>query len=178
MNPVWIDKTDVAERQIIEAVRLFFENRDPVVIHTIICSAHQILVDVGQDCGVSSAIKNPEGLSREQFREHIRAVNSPYNFFKHADKDPKGKLNIAPIHRFSSDFILDAILMFQGIAGSLPLEAKVFWAWFVDTYPEDFEDCSKDGALEALKEFGLADWDFPKIHQFLMFGSLVGEIHD
>jgi len=40
MDVHWVDKVEVARRQIREAVRLFFEARDLVVIHTVIASAH------------------------------------------------------------------------------------------------------------------------------------------
>ena len=173
MEPVWIDKVEVAKRQIVETIRLFFESRDPVVIHTIIASAHQVLIDVGKDKGITSAINNTEGLTREEFRQHIQNINTPYNFFKHADNDPDGKLNIAPIERFTSDFILDAILMLQGLSGELPLEAKVFWGWFVGTYPDEFSNCPDGGEIKNMIKMGLAHWDFPTICQFLAFGEIM-----
>lgn len=157
MEPIWINKIDVAKKQITEAVKLFFENRDPVVIHTVIASAHQILIDVGKDQGITSVMKNPDGLTREQFRNHDKIVNRPYIFFKHADNDPDGKLNIAPIERFMCDFILDSILMFQNLSGNLPLEAKVFWSWFIGTYPDEFDDCPEGGAIKYMINMGLAD---------------------
>jgi len=175
MEQHWINKNDVAKRQIIEAVTLFFESRDFVVIHTIIASAHQILLDVGKEQGIVSAIKNPEGFTREEFRKHIKTINEPYNFFKHADKDPKGKINIASIERFTSDFILDAIIMLQNIDENLPIEAKVFWGWFVSTYREEFEDCPKDGEIKKIIALGLNKWDFPTILQFLKFSEIMKE---
>lgn len=175
MEQHWINKTDVAQRQIIETVRLFFESRDFVVIHTIIASAHQVLLDVGKELDIVSVIKNPEGLTREEFRNHIKIINEPYNFFKHADKDPYGKINIAPIERFTSDFILDAIIMLQNIDGNLPIEAKVFWGWFVSTYPEEFENCPNDGAIKKMIAMSLNEWDFPTILQFLKFSEIIEE---
>jgi hypothetical protein len=160
MQPIWIDKVEVARRQISEGVTLFFESRDFVVINTVIASAHQILIDVGKEQGIVSVVKNPEGMTREEFRKHVRTINEPYNFFKHADKDPKGKINIAPIERFTSDFMLDAIVMLQNISGKIPLEAKVFWSWFVSTYPDEFDNCPKDGSIKHLMSLGLNDGTF------------------
>lgn len=154
MEPVWINKIDVARRQIVEAVTLFFEERDPVVIHTIVCSAHQILVDVGKGKGICGALKNPERLSREEFKSYLRTVNAPYNFFKHADNDPEGRLNIAPIKEFTSDFILDAIVILQLLSNDLPLEGKVFWAWFVGSKPGEFEDCPEGGGDQEHDQSG------------------------
>ncbi|WP_462151027.1 hypothetical protein [Pseudoalteromonas xiamenensis] len=175
MESIWIDKIEVANRQISEAVTLFFESRDIVVIHTIIASAHQVLLDVGKESGIVSAIKNADGMTRQEFRKHIKTINEHYNFFKHADNDPKGKINIAPLDRFASDFILDAILMLQNIAGVLPLEAKVFWAWFVSTYQDEFDNCPEGGEIKNLMSMGLNEWDFPTIRQFLIFGEIMQE---
>ncbi len=176
MQPIWIDKIEVAKRQITEAVKLFFESRDFVVIHTVIASAHQILFDVGKEQGIASVVKNPRGMTREEFRKHVKTVNEPYNFFKHADKDPKGKINIAPIERFTSDFILDAILMLQNLSGDIPLEAKVFWGWCISTYPDEFDDCQENGALKHLMSLGLNEWDFHKIRHFLTFGEIMQKV--
>jgi hypothetical protein len=106
----------------------------------------------------------------------MKKINYPYNFFKHADRDPDGKINITPLQRFSSDFIMDAIWMLQQIAGDIPIEAKVFWTWFVSKYPEDFDNLPQDSEIRKMQERRLADWDFPRIHQFLQFAEIVGEI--
>jgi hypothetical protein len=58
----WINKIDVARRHISEAVRLFFGERDAVVIHTIIASAHQVLFDIGSVNEIRSVLKNTEAL--------------------------------------------------------------------------------------------------------------------
>jgi len=76
----WIDKIEVARRQIREAVRLFFGARDPVAIHTLIASAHQILGDISDKRGAQSVLKN------------VKRVNYPFNFLKHADRDPRSTL--------------------------------------------------------------------------------------
>ncbi|MBE0383230.1 hypothetical protein PCARR_a1539 [Pseudoalteromonas carrageenovora IAM 12662] len=71
--------------------------------------------------------------------------------------------------------MLDAILMLQNISGEIPLEAKVFWSWFVSTYPDEFSDSPEDGALKHLMSLGLNEWDFPTIRQFLTFGEIMQE---
>jgi hypothetical protein len=149
MDEYWIDKIDIARRQISEAVRLFFGDRDPVVIHTIIASAHQVLFDIGTTKGVKSAVKNTGALRSEELQRHLKTINYPFNFFKHADRDADGMINIGPLQRFTSDFIMDAIVMLQQIACDIPIEAKVFWSWFVSKYPQEFENCPEDGGIRA-----------------------------
>jgi hypothetical protein len=78
----WIDKTEVATRQIREAIRLFFEQRDSVVIHTIIASAHQIIFDLGRARGIESSVKNTTVLKGNEIQAFLKSINYPYNFFK------------------------------------------------------------------------------------------------
>jgi len=165
----WIDKLDIVSRQIKEAVRLFFEQRDIVVIHTIVASAHQILIDLGKSKGVESAVKNTAALKGDEIQSFLRSINYPYNFLKHADRDLDAKINIGPLERFMQDFIMDAIVMLQRLCGDIPIEAKFFWFWFVSKYPQEFDDCQADGEIEKMKAQGLANWDYPTICQFLTF---------
>ena len=48
----------------------------------------QILFDLSKGKGFSGALKNTAGMRREEVQEHLRLVNYPFNFFKHADRDP------------------------------------------------------------------------------------------
>jgi hypothetical protein len=175
MEEFWIGKIDIARRQISEGVRLFFDERDPVVIHTIIASAHQVLIDIGTRKGIKSAVKNTETLRSEELQRHLKTINYPFNFFKHADRDADGMINIGPLKRFTSDFIMDAIVMLQQIAGDIPIEAKVFWSWFVSKYPQEFDNCSEDGEIKKMQQQRLSDWDNPKIGQFLGYAEIAGE---
>jgi hypothetical protein len=173
MEVHWIDKQEIVRRQLREAVRLFFEERDPVVIHTVVASAHQILLDLGGPKGIASVVKNTEALRGAELQSFLRSINYPYNFFKHANKDPDSKINVGPLERFTQDFIMDAVVMFQRLCGDIPFEAKVYWTWFVSKYHEEFDDCPSDGEIKKLQEQQLSDWDFPTIRQFLTFCDIV-----
>ena len=168
-----IEKLDVVRRQISEAVRLFFEKRDPVVIHTVIASAHQILFDLGESRGIASSIKNTATLKGEDLKRFLRLINDPYNFFKHANRDPEAKIDIGPLEEFTQDFIMDAIVMLQRISGCIPFEAKIYWFWFVSKYPGHFSESPPDGAIKGMQAEELARWDFPTICNFLKSADLM-----
>jgi hypothetical protein len=51
-QPEWITKIDVAERQLCEAVRYFFERRDPIIVHALVSAGLQVLTDLGNASGV------------------------------------------------------------------------------------------------------------------------------
>ncbi len=174
MQEVWIDKLDVARRQIKAAVRLYFREDDPVVIHTVVAAAHQVLFDIGKGEGVTGAIKNSNKLKPEEIQGYIRSINYPFNFFKHADRDSDNRINIGPLLRFTQDFLMDAIVMLQGLTSEIPIEAKVYWTWFVAKYPKDFEDVPRDGAIRRLQKLRLADWKLEDIDQFLSYSNFLG----
>src|SRR5215469_14605803 len=121
MKTEWVDKTDVARRQISAAVRLFFKQYDAIVIHTVIAAAHQVLVDVGMQKGIEGALKSTKRMEDAEMKDFLRGVNYPFNFFKHADRDHAAKINIGPLLEFTQDFIMDAVLMLQMITGSISI---------------------------------------------------------
>lgn len=176
MDTVWIDKLEVARRQIIAAVRLFFEEGDPVAIHTLVAPAHQVLVDIGEEKGVHGAIKSAKMLQGPDAKKYLKSINFAFNFMKHADHDGNEKINIAPLSRLTSDFLMDAILLLQLVSGDIPIEAKVFWTWFVSTYPEEFEDSLPEGPIKKMQQTDIEKWDFKTIRQFLVFANLAGNV--
>ena len=149
-----IGKIDVPRRQIIEAVRLFFEGRDRVVIHTIIASAHQVLHDLGAKTGITGTIKNTSQWDSSYVKQYLANINFPFNFFKHADRDPEGKIYVEQLQQLTSDFIMDAIFMLQQISGDIPIEAKVFWSWFVSKYRMDLTTSRRMGPLRGCRSSG------------------------
>lgn len=166
-------KLNVVEAQLSEAIRLFFEQRDLIAIHTLVASSHQILIDLGAARGIESHVKNIGGLNKPEVREFLRAVNYPYNFFKHADRDPEAKIDVGPMFQFTADFLMDAVVMLQRISGSLPMHARIYWAWFVSYYHEQFDNLPQDGEIAKLQEQELGKREFAELAQLLKFSELV-----
>lgn len=117
----------------------------------------------------------PLKIQQEKIRKNIenilRKLTHRIIFFKHAEKDPSGKINIAPIGRFTQDFIMDSIVLLQALSGELPLEAKVYWHWFVCSYPEEFDDCPEGGRVKEMMKSDLHKLDFPTLSQFIEMGG-------
>lgn len=134
LAPTWIDKRDVAARQIAAAILMCFEGQDPVATHSVVAAAHQILIDMGARGDIHSIVKGPKA----QRDRHAR-LNWAANFFKHADRDADGRINIAPLKELMAEFLMDSVYLLQRVGKHLPLEAKIYWQWFVKTRPELFE---------------------------------------
>jgi hypothetical protein len=170
-----IGKLDVVAAQLAEAIRLFFEQRDLVVVHTLVASAHQILFDLGNTKGVGSQIKNLANLEAEEVQEFLRAVNYPYNFFKHASRDPEGKIDVGPLFQFTADFLMDGVLMLQRIAGTLPIQARIYWAWFVSYYHEQFNNLPPDGEVARLQKQELGSKSFKELAAVIKYAEAAGD---
>lgn len=65
---------------------------------------------------------------------------------------------------------MDGVLLLQNISGDLPIEAKIFWSWFVGTREELFENIPPE-MLPRLTEMGLDANNFREIAEFLRFAD-------
>lgn len=82
-----ITKEDAATRQLGEAVRLFFRYGDLLAIHTLASAALQLLVDLGEQRGVSTVVQRHDHIRPERLKEWLAAIVRTRNFLKHADRD-------------------------------------------------------------------------------------------
>ncbi len=87
-----ISKLDAACRQLNTAISLWFAEGDSVSIHTLTCSAHQIVHDINHKQGGRDLVYDSLIYKDEYRREVIRCLKQQYNFFKHADSDPSAVL--------------------------------------------------------------------------------------
>ena len=128
-----LSKFDVAERQLLLAIRLFFSSEDDVSIHTLSEAAGQILHDIGKDAGVSSIVRDSDRIRPERMKEWLAAIFKSRNFFKHADRD-KGD-----VHEFKPEFndmsLLDAVNMYSTLKRRWTPETLIFLVWFGLKYP-------------------------------------------
>ena len=168
-----ITKLDVVAMQLKVAVTLFFQGSSPVAIHTLVAAAHQILVDLGKTQGIDSSIKNTVGLSNSEVQEFLRTINYPSNYFKHADRDSDENIDIDLLPQLTQDFIMDAVVMLQGLSGDIPFEAKVFWYWFVSKYPQWFDNLPDDSEVAKIQSLRMADMSFEEISAFLKFNDIL-----
>jgi hypothetical protein len=91
-----VSKVDAASRQLDTAIRLWFEGGDQVSIHTLACSAHQILSDLHRRRGGKDPIADTD-LIRDEYRsQYLKLMKKEFNFFKHADNDPHEVLSFKP----------------------------------------------------------------------------------
>jgi len=114
-----VTKIDAAVRQLNCAVELFFEDGDPVPIHTLVCAAHQIVHDINRAQGgpelIFDATRKAGGDKRKlgvELRRHA-------NYFKHADTDSCPNCGI----RFSPK--VTEVIIYSTIVGLCQLKQKL-----------------------------------------------------
>lgn len=150
-----LSKFDVAERQLLQAIRMFFGEEDPVSIHTLAETAAQVLNDIGEKYGAKSFLRDSDIIREDKRKEWLGLIFKSRNFFKHADRDKD------QLHEFKNEFndfsLLDAVNMYATIKKSWVPETLVFQAWFGVAHPNlmkegtdwsmMFETAKKDGNL-------------------------------
>jgi hypothetical protein len=131
-----INKSEAARRHLDEAIKLFFECRDSLVIHTIAAAAQGILRDIAKATGAErlSILHDYPGIPEDRRRDWINILNTPRNFFKHADRDPDGILQFDESNNIIT--LLDAVLLYRTVSGEHLSSAKVFIGWFTTKHPE------------------------------------------
>jgi hypothetical protein len=154
-----VTKLEAANRQLRVAIRLFFERRDLIAIHTLTAAARGILRSLARPHGVNGIDATIEKLSPKSQKMLRRAFNEAQNFFKHADKDPTGKLNF---HYGARQFLLlDAAIICSTLSGHRSPEASAMVAWSAIKFPElyDIADPQFDVFFKLAKGLNPDDYD-------------------
>ncbi len=134
-----LSKIDATRHQLETSIELFFENKDPVSIHTLLMSAWGILKDLPK--------KVDDETSREMFfsefpqfsgKQIMETLHKSWNFFKHAERDPGARLHF--------DYREDHTLLFfvtidYSLHAELTITMQILQLWFIhffgDKFPQD-----------------------------------------
>jgi hypothetical protein len=128
-----LTKFDVAERQLNQAIALFFGGGDPVSIHTLAEAAAQVLYDIRSQHGGTSLTRDSNLIREEKKKEWLSYVFRSRNFFKHADRDANAT------HEFKDTFnhfsLLDATNLYLTAKKAWTPESLLYFSWFALSYP-------------------------------------------
>ena len=170
-----VSKIAAAKSQLLEAINLFFEERDPISIHTLTCAALQILHDHFDDVGQvwdhnlifhydSIYIKDEY---RKEYAEHVHKVR---NFFKHADRDLKaGRASIEFNTEENAFYILEAVRCLSIIEGSKYVfhpEFGFFIYWYGLKYPNHLND---QGKMSFIKLKNISPDNYKYFHDEIVY---------
>ncbi len=135
-----VTKLDAAIRQLMTALELFIEDKDPVSINTLVNNAWEIVETLCKKNDKSiywkHIQKNFPKMSYKDFRE---SVHKPRNYAKHANKtdDPESE---EYSNADNASLIFAASYDLGRLANSLPIELQVFQIWCLAIYDEPLSE--------------------------------------
>jgi hypothetical protein len=128
---ITVDKLTCAKTQIDTAIRLYFEDADPISIHTLASAAHEILKDINKWKGGKPLVTELAFLNKPEDAElrknAINQMRSFQNFFKHADKDADLTKQFRP--RLNEYVLAECVEVYRHYDNPTEMMA-IFWLWF------------------------------------------------
>lgn len=91
-----LNKIDVACSMLDTSIELWFYQKDPVSIHTLVCSSYQIIHDINKQIGWRDLLYDSLVIKDEYQKEINKMLKESYNYFKHADKDINQTIEFNP----------------------------------------------------------------------------------
>ncbi len=136
MTKIRVNKIDAARRQIDAAIRLLFDNDDPVAIHTLAAAGFRIFRDLSDKRGKRSVWAHFKADIRpEMAKDFWRGLGGPANFFKHADRDADEILD--NVDEGINDVMLYmASLLYRDLEYELTPEMKILNIWILVAHPQ------------------------------------------
>lgn len=153
-----VTKLDSARRQLVTAIRLFFNDGDLVSVYSLASNAWEVIDVLCTKAFVESFSKQARG-NLPAGHTLTYYINEPCrNFFKHAERDPNPdssvELSVANVQALLFLAVEDYLRYRKGG----PIEAQVFQAWFIAVFPEKVTD-----EPDALSKLEYARRAFPGI---------------
>ncbi len=157
-STIAISKLDAARRQTETAITLWFQDADPVSIHTLGSAALIVLHDLGGPLGEPAGIFDKKYYREEMFDEWKRIAKKAQNFFKHADRknDPDEILHFRPS---TNDFILfDCVDTYFRQTNERTPVMDVFWRYFMVHHSEYFNSDAIESVAVELRGVSKAEF--------------------
>lgn len=151
-----VTKQEAATRQLLQAIRLLFDDGDMVGVHTLAGAAFQLFADLGSQSDIVSRFRSNELIRPERMKEWHRALNHTQNFLKHADRDPDEVLQYAPEGTIL--LLYEAVELGERVMSLEGREVLAFKWWFVASHPELVEPRLR-AAIREVNGVGLDQTD-------------------
>jgi hypothetical protein len=126
-----VTKASVARSQLETAIQLWFDDADPVSIHTLAVAAHDCFDALGKRAGKPSRWR--ELMAARPRIHQIRAAYAQ-NFFKHGRKDLKKQARYMPFH--GEVLLFDSAICHEAIFQKVTPLMKAFLLRFAMSFPE------------------------------------------
>lgn len=168
-NKIIVAKLEAGKRQLRTAIRLWFDDEDPVSIHTLVSAAYEIIHSLARRRGAADLLFDSY-LVKDEYRKYwVNSVKRAAIFFKHADRDPEGILEFFPLsNEIFFMFSCSALSKMGDILGKEEMAILYHLMFSRPDYlreearqkiaPKAFEDFSRISKRDFLEQFSIA-WD-------------------
>jgi hypothetical protein len=145
-----ISKLDAALRQLRTAISLWFNEEDPVSVHTLAYAAYEIIHTISKkrDPNREALLFDSPFVKDEKRSEANKAIKSHANFFKHGDRDGEAVVEFNP--ELSQWFILYGIRGRELCGEQIALREQVFLWWLYLHNPEILTESGRQAIAEAI----------------------------
>jgi hypothetical protein len=138
-------KIEAAEIQLNEAIFLFFDNANPMVIETLIGAVIGVLRPLGKKYGIKAPIHDSDIIKSEFKNKWIKDyLHKAQNFCKHADNDQEASLfyetDTLPIHIFEACHLFRHLSSNKCLKYRQSKSAIMYELWFGLKYPKLLKD--------------------------------------
>lgn len=147
-----VSKPSVATSQLETAIKLWFEDGDPVSIHTLAVATHDCFDALSAFSGKPSMNRN---WLKSQSKMKQKWAKEPQNFFKHGRRFPNKKLHYVPF--YGELLMYDSCLCFEHLVGKTRPLMEAYLLRFMISHPEHLKPCVPLEDLIASRGFELQE---------------------
>jgi hypothetical protein len=150
---ITISKIEAAQRQLRAAIKLWFCEGDIIAVLSLVCSAHQIIHDINKKKGSSHNLIYDSPIVKDNYRKDwINKIKSPYNFLKHADKDPTPDCTLELDTKVIECYIVYTIMGLEFLNYKSSEIERIFTMYFMLTNPSLVVEEERDKVFSRLTE--------------------------
>ena len=132
-------KLQAAKAQLQTAVRVFFEDSDPLSVETLCATVLGILHPLAEQHGVKGLLNNPDLIPREMESIWYKKLHEVPNFLKHADRDWDTTMEyneaVLPYRLFEATALYDKLTKVIEGASKSERFVVIYQFWFGIAYP-------------------------------------------
>jgi hypothetical protein len=127
-------KFDAGRRQLKMAIRLWFQDDDPVSIHTLAAAAYEILHNLSRLKGGTDLLFDSKAIREDYRKDFIKRIKSTSQFFKHADRDPDGTAELSTLD--TEVLLIYSMIALSRMGKKLSMEENAMLLWLSFSNPE------------------------------------------
>lgn len=133
-NSIVVTKIEAARHQLEMAIKLWFDDDDPISIHTLVSAAQEIVHPFAKAAGTFEGVLDTIYAKPGYEEEWLAWMRVYQNFFKHGSKDREASIKFNPVA--DEGLIRTVIQVYYGVTGTTTTMMNAYIAHFIFTHPD------------------------------------------